>query len=85
MKMIYIKPETYISAIEHQCQLMSSSSVDTNRVATGDPYGNPTTDGLPTDIVNVDGDNTDPYGGHGQDGNTNRSKETYGIWDDFGW
>lgn len=82
MKKTYQRPETFLTAVDHQYHLLEGSDVTTTRHDSGDPTG----DGLPTDITNVsDATNQDPYGGHGHDGNTNRSKEAFDLWDDWGW
>lgn len=66
----YITPATFVTEVFEEKQLLAHSDVLTTRHDSGDP----TKDGLPTDIYNVS-DTPDPYGNRGQDGNTNRGKE----------
>jgi len=78
MKKIYQIPETYIfEKMVVASPLAASGEPDvSNRQAEGTPT---TQDGgsLPKGVGET-GDNPDPFGGHGQDGNTTRAK----MWDD---
>lgn len=82
MKKTYKKPETLITVIDHQYHLLADSNTETTRLVEGDPTSN----GLPTDIGETS-EGTDTYAGHGQGtgGGGNRSKEAFDLWDDWGW
>ncbi len=75
MKRIYIKPQT--DCVTYYGDVVMDSSSDSAR----NVGGGPTEEGIPT-VVGETGDDTDPYGGHGQGtgGGGNRGKE-FDLWD----
>ena len=81
MKKKYFTPETLVFSVVNELSILTSSDVTTIREDNGGPHDD---EGFPTDIGNTS-TTPDPYGGHGQDGNTTRSKESFDIWDDTGW
>lgn len=71
MKKTYIIPEIeIIETLQEQSLLIGSTS---SRSDEGDPTNN----GLPSDIGNTT-DTEDPFGGHGQDGGTTRAPGFFG-------
>lgn len=79
MRRIYKKPEIILVEAQNQFSLMATSITPEGTIRKDE--GDPTTSGLPTN-VEESGSEGDPYGEHGQDGNTTRSK-TGMIWDEW--
>lgn len=76
MKKTYIIPETEVTETQHKQNLLTGS-VDARQTE-----GGPTGDGVPKGIGDTE-TTPDPFGGKGQDGDTNRSND-WGLWDDNG-
>lgn len=73
MRKTYIAPETYIFRTCVVASPLAASTDPSNR----NVEGNPTQNGLPSGVGETS-ETTDPFGDHGQDGNSNRAK----MWDD---
>lgn len=77
MKRIYQAPETITISVRNRVSLMGISTEEpTGRQAEGDPTNN----GVPINIGET-AVTSDPFAGHGQDGNSTRSREN--LWDSW--
>ena len=73
MKKTYLKPNTKLHVVTSRIPLLG----DSDRSAAGDPTNN----GLPTGIGET-GEDTDPFGGHGQgSGGDGTRAKGFGGWD----
>lgn len=73
MKKAYIIPEIEIIETLQEQSLLVASDPSSRAVEGGATTG----DGVPTDISET-GDTPDPFGGHGQDGNSTRAPGFFG-------
>ena len=78
MKRIYQIPEITLLEVVDELSLMAGSVDDT--ITKRQDEGAPTKDGFPTGIGTTS-ETPDPFGNHGQNGNTTRAKGS--MWDDF--
>ena len=77
MKRIYQAPETITISVRNRVSLMG---VSTEEPTARQAEGTPTSNGLPTNIRETY-NTPDPFAGHGQDGNSTRSREN--LWDSW--
>lgn len=82
MKKNYKKPEVQLFYFDSTCSLLADSldPVESTRRSSGDPVTNNDGKTISGSIKETDG-NMDPFGNHGQNGNTTRAKGS--MWDDF--
>lgn len=88
MKKNYQKPVAEIYMMNSELGLMAGSDYvrKMSTVRKRDFIGDDVTDGEFPEIIDLVGDDDDPFGGKGQGtgGNTNRSKD-FDLWEDTGW